>query len=455
MRALLIAAAALAFALAPARAGDDLLPVRAFVDVTVISVYGRPHRPHQTVLVRGDRIIFSGPSRRAPLPQDAEILNRPGQIIAPGLADMHVHIFNPDDGILFLANGVTTVRNMSGRDDANALAERIDRGVTPGPTIYSSGPIINGPGTDWGAVATTPAEMRALIAGQARAGYIAVKLYETLPPALFSAGVSEARARGLQIYAHVPLSMSLDQVLSLRIDSIEHLTGFDRALSARPADGWDEARWAEADIRRIGPLARAVARSGVWNDATLVTLVDAPCSFADIAAAEASPDYRYASPRQRALWRSQYEEVRSQRDVREACAMAQRAHRIRLMMIRALRRAHAPLLIGSDAPQPFVYPGISLQRELGYHLDAGLTRAEILRIASYDAAHFLRRQGEFGEVKAGARADLLLLDGDPELGFEPLGRPAGVMAAGRWYNEETLMGLLEEAAQRAHGPAEH
>ena len=102
--------------------------------------------------------------------------------------------------------------------------------------------------------------------------------------------------------------------------------------------------------------------------------------------------YRYATPRQRALWRTQLDEVRMERDPQVGCAMSQRAHRTRLAMLRALVAAHAPLLIGTDAPQPFVYPGFSLQKELDFHLEAGLTRAQILRMASRDAARFLHRR---------------------------------------------------------------
>ena len=437
-------------ALANARA-EDLRPF-AFVDVTVISTYGNRHALHRTVIVRGDRIVSIAAAGSAHAPPDAIVLNHPGQILAPGLADMHVHIFNPDDGALFLANGVTTVRNMNGRADTNALAQRINAGETPGPRIYSSGPIINAPAEGWSVVASTPAQIRALVADEAQSGYIAVKLYETLAPDVFAAGVSAARAHGMQVYAHVPFSMTLEQVLALRIDSIEHLTGFDRALAPTSQSTWDEERWANAETARITPLAARVARSGVWNDATLVTLRDAPCAFANISAAEAAPAYRYATAHQRTLWRSQYEESRAEHDPTAACAMSQRAHAARLAMLRALRAAHAPLLIGTDAPQPFVYPGFSLQEELALHLDAGFTRAEVLRIASRDAARFLHLQREFGAVAPGMRADLVLLDQDPEADLAAFRHPAGVMAAGRWYDAATLSQLLDGAAAHNRAP---
>jgi imidazolonepropionase-like amidohydrolase len=132
--------------------------------------------------------------------------------------------------------------------------------------------------------------------------------------------------------------------------------------------------------------------------------------------------------------------------------MSRRAHQMRLAMLRALHAAGAPLLIGTDAPQPFVYPGFSFQEELALHLDADFTRAEILRIASRDAARFLHLQYEFGAVAPGMRADLLLLDQDPEADLASLRHLAGVMASGRWYDAATLSRLLDEAAAHNRSP---
>lgn len=421
-------------------------PVTAFVGVTLISAYGAPHLSNQTVLTRGDRIIAVGPASRVRAPRDALVLGRPGQVLAPGLVDMHVHIFEPNDGALFIANGVTTVRNMSARPDGAALTARIAAGEIPGPFIYTSSRILDGPHEGWNnaRAVRTADEMRAYVNESADAGDVGVKLYEDLAPDVFAAGVYEARRRHVQVYAHVPFSMSLDDVLALRIDSIEHLTGFDRALSPNSTSASDEERWSEADMSLAPALARRVAESGVWNTATLVTGLDAPRAFADMATAEAEPNYRYATARLRQHWLTIAASIENPQ---AGWAMTQRAHANRLAMIAALHNAGAPLLIGTDATQPFVYPGFSLHRELELHLDAGLSPAEVLR-ADTDAARFLGRTGEFGVIAVDARADLLLLDGDPERDLELLRRPRGVMAAGRWYDAEALQGMLDDIVAR-------
>jgi imidazolonepropionase-like amidohydrolase len=416
--------------------------VTAFVDVTIISAYGQPHVDHQTVVVRDGRIAAVGSAATLRVPRDARIIAGHGRVLAPGLADMHVHIFEPNDGVLFLANGVTSVRNMRGRPETDTLAARIEEGTAPGPRIYSSGPIIDD------ATGQDAVQIRDRVNRTADAGYIAAKLYENLSPDQFAAGVGAARDRGLQVYAHVPLGMSVRDVLAQRIDSIEHLTGFDRALAPLSQSGWDQQRWTDVDAALIDPLAREVARSGVWNAATLITWLAPERAFADIDAAERAPLYRFATPRLRSHWRTLYDGYRREHDPAQAWALAEAGHRARLAVVRALYEAGAPLLIGTDATQPFMYPGYSLLDEIDLHHDAGIPASAILHAASADAARFLRRDGEFGVIAVGMRADLLLLDDDPETNLTTLRAPSGVMAAGRWYDSAALRRMLDDVAAR-------
>lgn len=452
MRVCLVAIAALLGACATERvqvieAGE---PVTAFVGVTVISRYGGARCERCTVAVRGDRIIAVAPDEALRLPEDATVIRPSGMLLAPGVADMHVHFQNPDAGPLFLANSVTTVRNPSGGGQAMQLANRIARGETPGPRMYMSGQVIDGPGSFWGpSVAVETAEqMRVRVRQDAAAGYCAIKLYDRLTPDLFRAGVEEARAHDLQIYAHIPSTMSLDEALALHVDSIEHLDEFDAALGGAGADL--QTRWANAPGERFAPLARQVAESGVWQTPTLIVNLAPWRALADPGAAMAAPEMRYADSGLLNFWSGFAAAFAPPgADLRAYYGVVQAAHARRRDMLRALREAHAPLLIGTDAPSAHVMYGFSLHEEFGFYREAGFTNAEILRMATLDAARFLRVPGEFGVIEKGARADFVLLDADPEVDLSVLRRPAGVMAAGRWHDAASLKGLLETQAARA------
>ena len=99
-------------------------------------------------------------------------------------------------------------------------------------------------------------------------------------------------------------------------------------------------------------------------------------------------------------------------------------------------------MAGTDAPIPGVVPGFSLHDELWLLVAAGLTPYEALRTATANPSEFLQRD-EFGVVKAGARADLLLLAANPLTDVASAARPLGVLVRGRWLDEGVLSGLLE------------
>jgi hypothetical protein len=385
--------------------------------------------------------------------------------LAPGIADMHVHYQDPNVGILMLANSITTIRNPSGfgigngPDTTLGLQASTMRGEVVGPFIYSSGQLIDGPGSFWGptVVVDTVERVRERVREDAAAGYPAVKLYAALSPEQFRAGVEEARAHNLQVYSHVPASMSLEDVLALRVDSIEHLDGFERSLGGE-GQGM-QSRWAAAPADRIAPLAQRVAGSGVWQTPTLIVNLAPSRAFVDLAAADAAPELRYAHQGLLDFWHGYTARIPAGTDLAARYRTTQQAHARRVDMLRALREAQAPLLIGTDAPNPYVMYGFAIHEEFGFFKEAGFSNTEILRIATLDAARFLNKAGEFGVVREGARADLLLLADDPEDDLEVLRAPLGVMASGRWFDRarlDSLLGELERAtaASRPSPPAQ-
>jgi hypothetical protein len=151
--ALLLASAC---ASAPARVIEAGAPVTAFRNVMVVTEYGGDRLAHHTVAVRGDRIIAIAPDNAIVLPEGATVVDGGGRILAPGIADMHVHYQDPSVGVLMLANSITTIRNPSGFGIGNGpgtaldLAARTARGEVVGPYVYSSGQLIDGPNSFWG-----------------------------------------------------------------------------------------------------------------------------------------------------------------------------------------------------------------------------------------------------------------------------------------------------------------
>ncbi len=137
-------------ALFSARAWSQSLVIK---DVTVIDATGRAAAPHSTVVIDGDHIIAISRSKKTHLPQNAVIVDGTGKFLIPGLWDMHVHGASdaraPWSHLLFVANGVVGVRDMSGPPDAHAWRATQASNPDPSPTIYLGSPIVDGPNPAW------------------------------------------------------------------------------------------------------------------------------------------------------------------------------------------------------------------------------------------------------------------------------------------------------------------
>jgi len=120
----------------------------AFVNVNIVPMDRERVLENHAVLIKARRIIEISPMDTFELPKDVRVIDGEGRYLMPGLADMHVHLNldpNPDFMRLFLAEGVTTIRNLNALPDHLEWRDQVSRGERIGPTIYTSGPVIAGP----------------------------------------------------------------------------------------------------------------------------------------------------------------------------------------------------------------------------------------------------------------------------------------------------------------------
>ncbi len=121
-------------------------------------------------------------------------------------------------------------------------------------------------------------------------------------------------------------------------------------------------------------------------------------------------------------------------------------YRVMQRLVRGLRDAHVPLLVGTDDMVPMQLPGFAMKDEMEQMQEAGLTPFQVLQAATATSAQFLGRQAHNGAVKPGYDADLVLLEADPLEDVSNVFRQAGVMRQGRWLDEATLQHDLWAAA---------
>jgi len=420
----------------------------AFMGVHVIPMDSERILWDQTVLVVGDRIVALGPASEVEPPPGVRLISARGRFLLPGLADMHVHVGTERDLTLFLAHGVTTVRNMWGFDWLLDWKREIERGEMLGPTIFTAGPLLDGdpPIWDTSPVVTDPREAERIVRMQKREGFDFVKVYVRLSSEVYEAVVSEARRQGMAVAGHVPYQVGLDRVLSAGQASIEHLDGYMEALKR---DDSPEITGGDVDRRffavsfvdrdKIAVLARKTRDAGVWNCPTLIvekkwgTREETARFFERV-------EMAYVPPPTLDWWKDHSGLNLS----RESADIARQGYAVRKDLVRALCDAGAGILLGSDTPNPLVVPGLSVHEELENLVEAGLTRYEALRAGTFDAARFLGQEEEFGQVRVGARADLLLLDRSPLDAVSNASIPRGVMVRGIWLDREELDKMLCE-----------
>lgn len=438
----------------------------AFVDVTVVPMDKDQILAHQTVVVVDGRITQVAPAASVKVPSGALKIDGRGKFLMPGLADMHVHFMMPafagkspasassdpslqtrptsaskdyarqnqERALLYVANGLTTVRNMWGDPTIDALAKEIDSGNVLGPHIYSVGPLTDGNPPVWegSRLVETREQAEEAVHSDKQAGYIAIKVYNRLSKDAYEAIIAAARQQGLPVVGHVPIAVGLPEAIAAHQDSIEHLTGFWQALQPDDSAGQKKSSselLEQADPKKLPALVQTIKAAGIWNCPTLALHI-APRTDPSWLEEEKliPPDVLEPSKRM-------YEGSKSAKD-------SPKGHALDLAIVAALHSGGAHLLLGTDAVKAGTLPGFSLHDELAYFVAAGMTPYEAIRAGTSDAAIFLHQEKEFGTVAAGHRADLLLVEANPLEDVKNVAKRAGVMVNDHWLTEEELQQRL-------------
>jgi len=428
-------------------------PPLAIEHVSVLPMERELVLADQTVLVRDGRIVALGPASAVVVPPDAQRIDGRGRFLVPGLADMHVHVWDENDLYLFVANGVTTVRNLFGAPLHLDWRKRIEAGELVGPRIYTAGPIIDGKPAVWpGSVELTePDQAAEVVSAQKAAGYDFLKPYARLTRECYEALAAAGEEQGMRLMGHVPEALALADVLEAGQATIEHLGGFaeaaQRANSPFPrVDFTNESlAWLAVDDARLATVAKELRAAGAWSCPTLVVM-QKWCQGAEAEALLARPEMRYVSPFMRAAWDPK---APSNYLASMPAAGVKAAHDklpFEMKAVRALRDAGAGILLGTDMGNPFVTAGFALHEELGYLVAAGLTPYEALRAGTAEAARCMKAADEWGTLAVGRRADMLLLLANPLEDVRNAAKRAGVVLHGRWLSEDELHAELEHRA---------
>ncbi|HSI78206.1 MAG TPA: amidohydrolase family protein [Lunatimonas sp.] len=383
---------------------------------------------------------------------NATVIPASGKFILPGLAEMHAHIPSMEWNeplieetlFLYLSNGVTTIRGMLGNPVHLELREKANNREIISPRIFTSSPSLNGN------TVRTPEEARSQVQAYAAAGYDFLKLHPGIRLHVFDEIVKTANESGIPFAGHVSNLVRVRHALENKYQTIDHVDGFMEGLVPEEAgvnpieNGFFGYNFTDlADTSRIGELVQLSKDNGVWIVPTQA-LFDRWFSPTPAESLVGEDEMKYMSGETRKNW------VDSKNNLTETSnydpAQWERYNQIRYQLIKSLHENGQGLLLGSDAPQVFNVPGFSIHHELKGMLDAGLTPLEALQIGTINPATFF--EGDFGQIKEGMEADLIMTDENPLEDLNHLKNPAGVMARGQWMDREIIQQKLAEIAAK-------
>ncbi|MFI7676646.1 amidohydrolase family protein [Actinophytocola sp. NPDC049390] len=443
----------------------------AFTDATVIDPASGRVLPDVTVLVRGDTIVDVGRHVR---PDGARRVDLRGRFVIPGLADMHTHAQAEGiDNGLYVANGVTTVREMAGSPLARDWRDRIEAGTLLGPRYTVGSRLIDGAPSIWDPAwldvvqVSDAATARAAVREEIARGADFIKVYSRVPRDAYRALAAEAQRHGVPFAGHCPDVVPLAEAADLGQASIEHMFWTPFESSTKEA-------WIRREIQRIR-LERgdysgwfAALHPLEWTAAHTYSPVKARHLHAKLArrrvrqvptlAMHRGLDFARTldtnHPRSKYLpasslasqeiaLREFYLKDRAPSEDAEWAAMFD--HRLRT--VRRLHEAGVPLMTGTDTGTVAVWPGFSVHDELELFVSAGIPPMAALYAATAEPADFLGTRT--GRIAPDHAADLAILDANPLVDIRNTQKLSGVVVRGHYLDEAARLQVLADVERTA------
>jgi imidazolonepropionase-like amidohydrolase len=444
--------------------GQSPANVLAIVGANLVDVRKGVTIEQSVVLAAGDRITAVGRAGELAIPSDAKVVNAQGKWLIPGLVDMHVHVSNTMVGvrghpwlILYMANGVTTVRDTGGNiTSLRLLREALQSGQQIGPRLFFAGmildgnpPVGGGPGT---ILADSESRAESAVNFLADQGVDFIKVYNNVSEPVLVTIIKTAHARKLTVTGHVPRSVTTTRAVELGMDGLEHIRVTGRELlpldEANKIDfltlgSRETLLWQRFDIDSIGmnKLIGLIAGRRTFLDPTLVV---------DEATFKMTAEERAAEPNNQMLPKAMLSLMIERglpdswlppNDLRAVAAVG---FAKRLKFVEMCHRAGVRLIAGTDGPGlgPTL-PGYGLHSEIELFEKAGIPPIDALRSATITAAEALQAQRDLGTIEPGRFADMVIVDADPLLDVANARRVHRVVKGGEIYDPKVLIGGIQ------------
>jgi hypothetical protein len=441
-------------------------PVFVLNHVRVVDGTGAMPKEDQAVIIANGKIQSIGPATSLQAPQGAQLLDRPGYTVIPGLIGMHNHLYYTDSfavqvgahgelaepGLfiaevpysaprLYLAAGVTTMRTTGSVEPYTDLKvkQRIDANLMPGPNIDVTAPYLEGSPARFAQMheLTSADDARRLVDYWADEGMTSFKAYMNITRDELAAAIQRTHVHKLKLTGHL-CSVTWHEAIALGIDGFEHGPVFsdtdfvsDKKPDVCPPPTSRSASWANLEI-----------------DSSKVQQLIADLISHHVAVTSTLPVFEAGVPgrpklKQRLLNALSPEAAQSYLTSRARVALdspTTALFRKEMNFEVAFVKAGGLLLAGPDPTgNGGVLPGFGDQREVELLVEAGLTPVQAIQIATENGATYLGKQDQIGTLAPGKQADLVLIKGDPSKDIEDIENVETVFKNGIGYDSAKLI----------------
>lgn len=397
----------------------DLPDYTVFKNANVIPMNKEEILQGYDVVINKKNISDIGKTGEVKIPEgkNTSVIDCSGKYIIPGLADMHTHMFNKDDLLLFIANGITVTRCMNGNESVLSYRKEQSQGDILSPRIYSSSPTIadddlldkltvDGDIDDSGFdFVFEPEEAKEAVIYYKLIGYDYIKIFDPLKKSLYTTIIREANNYKIRVVGHVPIGA--DPIQSKQ-HSIEH---FLNDYLSEP-----------------GNLEK-VAKSDVWVCPTLYVY-----NVKNSKAKELDANLKYASKRLKKEW-IRWNNFYTAKDFKG------------FEKIGEFVKMGGKIIAGTDCRMQHVIHGFSIHKELEIYVKYGVSPFNALKSATINAADYLGTLSTTGTIEKGKKADLVLLGANPLEQISNTQKIEGVMTEGQWITKNEITTILQKVEE--------
>ncbi|MEL6251010.1 MAG: amidohydrolase family protein [Bacteroidota bacterium] len=434
-------------------------------NVFLLSEDGESFIPKQKICIDKGTIVSTDSSFQAP--SEWQAIDGSGKYLIPGLIDSHIHLFkSQNDLLLYLANGITEIREMIGEEDHLKWRNEIQAG-RPGPDMFIASPRLGSFGwlEGWFMEVTQgynnirdAKEAEEYVNRYAELGYDAVKIYSFLNKEAYEAVNKFAVEKGLKVVGHIPFDLDLEDIWTSNQTEIAHVEELMNAFR-REYGRFESQEEADDFLAFVNRRAKEVSPMLKENKISVTTTIWLTQSFVrqkfELDKVLKEVELEYENPGISEWderipgglgWLPHINRYKMQEGLNEEERAAQKIWWYTYgyacqVILKSLHEEGVSIIAGTDANLPPTVPGFSLHDELKAMQEAGMSTAAVLKSATAIAAQWLG--SNTGVLSEGYKANLLLLDNNPLLDITHTKSINTLIINGKVYERAKLDQILE------------